>query len=120
MGKQLLPKWFTALGNAPADTDGDGFSDCWERWTRTNRAVADDGLAPDGDGVDNFGEFWNQCDPMMADTDGDGFSDYVEIAGQAAGKAWYDHITLWRDGGRTVPENCQMLCRDCNRRKGAK
>ena len=31
-----------------------------------------------------------------------------------------DHVTPWRDGGRTVPENCQMLCRDCNRRKGAK
>lgn len=31
-----------------------------------------------------------------------------------------DHITPWRDGGRTVIENCQMLCRDCNRRKGAK
>ena len=31
-----------------------------------------------------------------------------------------DHITPWREGGRTVVENCQMLCRDCNRRKGAK
>jgi len=31
-----------------------------------------------------------------------------------------DHITPWRDGGRTVIENCQMLCVDCNRRKGAK
>jgi len=31
-----------------------------------------------------------------------------------------DHITPWRDGGRTVTENCQMLCRECNRRKGSK
>lgn len=31
-----------------------------------------------------------------------------------------DHITPWRDGGRTVKENCQMLCRECNRRKSAK
>ena len=31
-----------------------------------------------------------------------------------------DHITPWRDGGRTIAANCQMLCRDCNRRKGAK
>lgn len=31
-----------------------------------------------------------------------------------------DHITPWRDGGKTVIENCQMLCRECNRRKGAK
>ncbi len=31
-----------------------------------------------------------------------------------------DHITPWREGGRTTIENCQMLCRECNRRKGAK
>ena len=31
-----------------------------------------------------------------------------------------DHITPWREGGRTVVENCQMLCRECNRRKGSK
>ena len=29
-----------------------------------------------------------------------------------------DHITPWHDGGRTTAENCQMLCRECNRRKG--
>jgi len=28
-----------------------------------------------------------------------------------------DHITPWSKGGKTVPENCQMLCEDCNRRK---
>lgn len=28
-----------------------------------------------------------------------------------------DHITPWSKGGKTVPENCQMLCADCNRRK---
>ena len=31
-----------------------------------------------------------------------------------------DHITPWHTGGRTVAENCQMLCRDCNRRKGGR
>ena len=30
-----------------------------------------------------------------------------------------DHITPWRDGGRTVVENCQMLCKECNRRKSS-
>jgi hypothetical protein len=28
-----------------------------------------------------------------------------------------DHITPWSKGGRTTPDNCQMLCADCNRRK---
>ena len=31
-----------------------------------------------------------------------------------------DHIDPWSQGGRTVAENCQMLCRPCNRRKGDK
>ena len=28
-----------------------------------------------------------------------------------------DHITPYSKGGHTIVENCQMLCRDCNRRK---
>ena len=28
-----------------------------------------------------------------------------------------DHITPWSQGGKTSAENCQMLCRDCNRKK---
>lgn len=31
-----------------------------------------------------------------------------------------DHITPWCKGGHTVKENCQMLCRDCNREKSGK
>jgi len=31
-----------------------------------------------------------------------------------------DHITPWSQGGKTVEENCQMLCRKCNREKSAK
>lgn len=31
-----------------------------------------------------------------------------------------DHITPWKEGGTTVAENCQMLCRNCNRIKGAR
>ncbi len=31
-----------------------------------------------------------------------------------------DHITPWHLGGKTIPENCQMLCKECNRRKSGK
>lgn len=31
-----------------------------------------------------------------------------------------DHITPWYKGGRTIADNCQMLCRECNRRKSGK
>lgn len=30
-----------------------------------------------------------------------------------------DHIVPWSKGGRTTADNCQMLCRDCNLKKGA-
>ncbi|MCQ2606214.1 MAG: DUF262 domain-containing protein [Bacteroidales bacterium] len=31
-----------------------------------------------------------------------------------------DHITPWHEGGKTIAENCQMLCKECNRRKSGK
>lgn len=31
-----------------------------------------------------------------------------------------DHITPWVEGGKTSADNCQMLCKDCNRRKSSK
>lgn len=31
-----------------------------------------------------------------------------------------DHIDPWSAGGKTTEENCQMLCKPCNRRKSAK
>lgn len=31
-----------------------------------------------------------------------------------------DHIKPWIEGGATEPRNLQLLCKDCNRRKGAK
>ena len=37
---------------------------------------------------------------------------YEEMAG--------DHIKPWSKGGHTTPDNCQMLCRDCNSRKSDK
>ena len=38
--------------------------------------------------------------------------EHFELAGMQA-----DHITPWSKGGKTTPDNCQMLCADCNRRK---
>jgi len=31
-----------------------------------------------------------------------------------------DHITPWYEGGTTTDKNCQMLCKECNRRKSGK
>ena len=31
-----------------------------------------------------------------------------------------DHITTWCEGGKTDEANCQLLCKECNRRKGSK
>ncbi|BFT94939.1 MAG: hypothetical protein MNSN_08180 [Minisyncoccus archaeiphilus] len=31
-----------------------------------------------------------------------------------------DHIKPWHEGGKTIAENCQMLCKDCNRIKSGK
>ncbi|WP_462137484.1 HNH endonuclease family protein [Candidatus Mycalebacterium sp.] len=31
-----------------------------------------------------------------------------------------DHITPWHEGGKTTPENCQMLCKEDNRTKSGK
>ncbi|MDD5769903.1 MAG: DUF262 domain-containing protein [Candidatus Gracilibacteria bacterium] len=31
-----------------------------------------------------------------------------------------DHITPWSLGGKTISENCQMLCKNCNRSKSGK
>ena len=30
-----------------------------------------------------------------------------------------DHIIPWSQGGRTVEDNCQMLCQRCNNDKSA-
>jgi hypothetical protein len=31
-----------------------------------------------------------------------------------------DHITPWHEGGKTIENNCQLLCKECNRRKSGK
>ncbi|OFX76227.1 MAG: HNH endonuclease [Bacteroidetes bacterium GWE2_29_8] len=41
--------------------------------------------------------------------------EHFEISGMEA-----DHITPWHAGGKTAADNCQMLCKECNRRKSGK
>ena len=41
--------------------------------------------------------------------------EYFEIEEMEA-----DHIKPWHEGGKTVAENCQMLCKQCNRTKSGK
>jgi 5-methylcytosine-specific restriction endonuclease McrA len=31
-----------------------------------------------------------------------------------------DHITPWHEWGKTISNNCQMLCKNCNRGKSWK
>ena len=38
----------------------------------------------------------------------------------AIGEMEADHINPWHDGGRTIAENCQMLCKEDNRTKSGK
>ncbi len=42
-------------------------------------------------------------------------SKYFEISEMEA-----DHITPWHEGGKTIEDNCHMLCKDDNRRKSGK
>lgn len=41
--------------------------------------------------------------------------EYFDIEGMEA-----DHITPWHEGGKTSAGNCQMLCKEDNRRKSGK
>jgi hypothetical protein len=38
--------------------------------------------------------------------------EHFELAGMEA-----DHITPWHEGGKTIADNCRMLCKDDNRKK---
>lgn len=41
--------------------------------------------------------------------------------GQTEQWGWeIDHIKPWHEGGKTTAENCQLLCKDDNRRKSGK
>jgi arylsulfatase A-like enzyme len=61
----------------PADSDNDGLPDNWEI-THFNNLTQTATGDPDGDLLDNAGEFQRKTDPNKSDTDGDGLTDKVE------------------------------------------
>ncbi len=101
----ISPAFVLAMVTVAADSDGDGMPDVWENAHGLDAGVADAGLDPDGDGVNNLDEYNGGWDPQQAedtgvstfvspgltidtgaspygfgtDTDGDGMPDWWEI-----------------------------------------
>jgi len=61
------------------DSDGDGLSDPWEVEYFGGIAAESGTTDPDGDGLDNLGEFNAKSDPTKPDTDNDGLNDKEEV-----------------------------------------
>ncbi len=62
------------------DSDGDGMPDWWESLHEFDPDNPDDASEdPDGDGLDNHGEYLNATPPREADADGDGLLDGLEL-----------------------------------------
>lgn len=61
---------------------------------------------------------------QTADAKRDGVSNCPHCTLEGRDRIWAlremdaDHVTAWRSGGETTPENCQMLCVTHNRAKG--
>lgn len=64
----------------PADYDGDGLLDTWERGWGFDPTVANGTEDPDEDGLDNAAEQAAGTNPLVGDTDGDGLDDAYELA----------------------------------------
>ena len=64
------------VGNGP-DTDGDGLSDSFEKNVFfSNPDKADE----DGDGLNDWAEYWVDTNSHVADSDGDGWEDGEDLA----------------------------------------
>ena len=61
--------------------------------------------------LSDFSPYSTQITLTINDT-----SDF-ETTGNITVNMHFSFITPWHDGGKTTSDNCQMLCRECNRRK---
>ncbi len=76
-----IAQWWLDENRDPADSDGDGIPDGWERIFGLDPADPDDAaLDRDGDGLTELEEFLNRCHPLRRDTDGDGMDDLFEVS----------------------------------------
>lgn len=71
------------VSNVPADpdldSDSDGMPDWWEDENGLDPGAPDEGDDPDGDGLDNGGEYGEGTDPQDDDSDDDGMLDGWEV-----------------------------------------
>lgn len=58
------------------DSDHDSMPDWWEEFYERGMDSLEDS---DGDGLNNFAEYWHMTNPLSMDTDSDGWSDALEI-----------------------------------------
>ena len=74
---------YTITSPENADTDGDGYPDCWEVLHGLNPLSSDITTDTDGDGISDIDEILRGSDPLVAgpltDSDKDGWSDEDEI-----------------------------------------
>lgn len=91
--------WWVAEGRAPADTDGDGMPDEWERLFGLDPLDPSDASGDhDRDGLTALEEFLNRIHPRRRDTDGDGMPDAWEAAHLPHLCPWLPDDTADADG----------------------
>jgi len=91
--------WWVAEGRDPADTDGDGMPDEWERLFGLDPLDPSDASSDhDRDGLTALEEFLNRAHPRRRDTDGDGMPDAWEVAHLPHLCPWLPDDTADADG----------------------